>query len=405
MMREQVRGMPGGSHAGQEYLPVARGTLSLSPGAKRIIFVGPSGPALAMSASAVMRELTAQGNAVHCFAAGIDARMKRAFAHLRTETADLPEFNQGFSPLADQRTLLRLLNAFRTLQPDTVAGFTAKGAALAGMAARLAGVPHTVAIIGELGRGFAEAPEKPSATSRRFQKSLLRLAFRVSDTGVFLNEENHKLLARHKLLPARMRQFPMNGTGIDIRQFPETQLPSLDRGVMFLFAGPLDKRLGIQEYCDAARILKDKTGHFRCLLAGPEISGPNAMPLAELKQYRDVIHYLGPHTDPRPYMARTHAIVMPARGDAIPQALVEGLAMGRPVITSTARGSRVVVSEGKNGLLVPPGDAAALAGAMVRLLRRPDLIPSMSRASRELAASQFDCRRINEQFLAALGVG
>jgi glycosyltransferase involved in cell wall biosynthesis len=64
----------------------------------------------------------------------------------------------------------------------------------------------------------------------------------------------------------------------------------------------------------------------------------------------------------------------------------------------------VAVSEGQNGLLVPPGDPAALAGAMVRLLRRPDLIPSMSRASRELAAQQFDCRRINEQFLAALSL-
>ena len=76
--------------------------------------------------------------------------------------------------------------------------------------------------------------------------------------------------------------------------------------------------------------------------------------------------------------------------------------MGRPVITSTSRGCRVVVREAGNGLLVRAGDAAALAGAMARLLQRPDLIPSMSRASRQLAESQFDSRRINALLLSAL---
>ena len=47
-------------------------------------------------------------------------------------------------------------------------------------------------------------------------------------------------------------------------------------------------------------------------------------------------------------------------------------------------------------------DATALAGAMAQLLLRPDLIPSMARASRELAESQFDSRRINALLLNAL---
>jgi glycosyltransferase involved in cell wall biosynthesis len=62
------------------------------------------------------------------------------------------------------------------------------------------------------------------------------------------------------------------------------------------------------------------------------------------------------------------------------------------------------VREGTNGILVPPGDPAALASAMARVLLRPDLIPSMARASRSLAESRFDSRRINEQLLTALGL-
>lgn len=369
---------------------------------RTIAIVGPSAASLAVSATSLIYELSSRGNQVCCFAPEPDDMSDRAFAELRAEYWELPGFRQGFSPLADQRSVFRLARAFREIRPSIVVGYSAKGAALAGLAAKFAGVRRCVAMINELGRAFTEAPDRAPASARRVQKALLRLAFHMSDTAVFFNEENHKLLDQHGMLPGRLRQFPMNGAGIDLQLFPQAPLPPLERGVMFLFAGPLDRRLGIAEYCEAARLLQTKPGNYKFLVVGPEIRGANRFPLAELKQYRDVVQYLGPHTDPRPFMARTHVFVLPARGDAIPHALIEALAMGRPVITSTSRGCRVVVKEASNGLLVPAGDAAALAGAMARLLLRPDLIPSMARASRELAERQFDSRRINTLLLAAL---
>jgi glycosyltransferase involved in cell wall biosynthesis len=369
---------------------------------RTIAIVGPSAASLAVAANSLIHELASRGNQVVCFAPDLDDMSERTFAALRAEFQELPGFHQGWSLLADQRSVFRLARAFREIRPSVVVGYSAKGAALAGLAARLAGVKRCVAMINELGRAFTEAPERASASARRVQRSLLRLAFHMSDTAVFFNEENHKLLDQHGMLPARLRQFPMNGAGIDLQLFPQAPLPPLDRGVMFLFAGPLDRRLGIAEYCEAARLLLAKPGNYKFLVAGPEIRGANRFSLAELKRYRDVVQYLGPQADPRPYMARTHVFVLPALGDAIPHALIEALAMGRPVITSTSRGCRVVVKEASNGLLVPPGDAAALAGAMARLLLRPDLIPAMSRASRDLAERQFDSRRINTLLLAAL---
>jgi glycosyltransferase involved in cell wall biosynthesis len=250
-------------------------------------------------------------------------------------------------------------------------------------------------MIGELGRGFDDGLGRSSVISRQLQKTLLSLAFKLSHTVIFFNQENHKLLQQQNLLADSLRQFPVNGSGVDLRRFPPAPLPPLDRGVMFFYAGPLDRRNGITEFCNAARQLQTKPGHNKCLVAGPEIRGPHAFPLSALKRYRDVVQYLGPKADPRPYMARTHVFVFPARGDSVPQALIEAVAMGRPIITSTARGCRVAVREGINGMIVPPGDANALAGAMARLLQRPDLIPSMARASRQLAEAEFDSRRIN----------
>jgi glycosyltransferase involved in cell wall biosynthesis len=259
-------------------------------------------------------------------------------------------------------------------------------------------------MIGELGRGFDDGPEGGSFLSRIRQRNILNLAFKFSDTAVFYNRENHKLLQAYNLLSRDIRQFPMNSTGIDLRYFPPAPLPALDHGIMFLYAGPLDRRLGIAEFCRAARLLQNRPGHYRCLVVGPEVEGPNGFPLSILSRQRDIVQYLGPQTDIRPFLARSHVFVLPAKGDAIPQALIEAIAMGRPVITTTARGCVPAVREGANGLLVPPGDAQALAGAMARLLMRPDLLPSMARASRDLAKSQFDIRRINALLFGALDI-
>lgn len=370
---------------------------------KRIALVGPSRASLAVSAGSLIHEIGRAGHHAYCFAPELnDRHATHALRRLRARVQSLPAFRQGLSPIADQRTIFQLAQAFRQIQPDIVAGYSPKGAMLAGLAARAAGVPHVVSMIAELGRGFEEEPDQPAFFSRQLQKALLRIAFRLSHTAVFFNEENYELLHRLNLISDGLRQFPMNGSGVDLRRFPPAELPPLEHGVMFIYAGPLDRRFGIVEFCKAARLLRKKPGNYRCVVAGPEVRGPHAFPAAALARYRDFIHYIGPQPDPRPFIAKTHVFVFPARGDVIPQALIEAIAMGRPVITSTSRGCRVAVREGANGMIVPPGDPMALAGAMARLLLRPDLIPSMARASRELAESQFDSRRINSLLLAAL---
>ena len=405
-MREGIARRQALGQSSQEGAPELPWFAQTGGGGERqcIAVVGPSGASLAITFGALIQDIREHGHEVICLAPGLEGEPAKAIARMGVECLTLPPFRQGFSPIADPRTVFRLAQLFREMQPDIVCGFSPKGAALAALAARLSGVEHVVSLLAELGSGFAEPPERFSRAKHHLQKALLRLTFRLSHTAVFFNEENHKVLARHGLLPAKLRQFPFSGGGVDLRLFPATPLPPLDRGVMFLYAGPLDRRLGVRDFCEAARLLRAKNGNFRCLIAGPEVRGTHGFPLAELKRYREVVQYVGPQTDPRPLMARTHVFVLPATGDAVPSALIEAVAMGRPVITTTARGCRVAVREGTNGILVPPGDPGALARAMARLLVRPDLIPAMARASRALAESHFDNRRVHEQLLNALGL-
>jgi glycosyltransferase involved in cell wall biosynthesis len=74
--------------------------------------------------------------------------------------------------------------------------------------------------------------------------------------------------------------------------------------------------------------------------------------------------------------------------DGLPNALLEALAAGKPVVASRVAGIPDVVEDGVSGLLAPPGDAAALAAALDRLRREPDTAARMGRAARAFA----ECR-------------
>jgi glycosyltransferase involved in cell wall biosynthesis len=117
-----------------------------------------------------------------------------------------------------------------------------------------------------------------------------------------------------------------------------------------------------------------------------------------------VVEYLGAVDDVRPLFARTHVFVYPSPREGMPRQVLEAMAAGRPIITTNAPGCRDTVDERVNGCLAAPGDADGLTAAIESFLKRPDLIPAMSRASRLKAERRFDVREVNRTVLDALGL-
>ena len=116
------------------------------------------------------------------------------------------------------------------------------------------------------------------------------------------------------------------------------------------------------------------------------------------------LEYLGSTGDVRPYIAAASVIVLPSYREGTPRSVLEGMAMGRAIITTDAPGCRETVVHGVNGLLVPLQDSAALANAMMELASDPDKIVAMGRESRRIAEIKYESGAVALDTLQKAGI-
>jgi glycosyltransferase involved in cell wall biosynthesis len=105
----------------------------------------------------------------------------------------------------------------------------------------------------------------------------------------------------------------------------------------------------------------------------------------------------------RPLYELVEVALHPSRWDALPQAVLEAMALGKPVIASRATGNAVIIRDGEDGLLVEPMDATAWAAAIDRLLAEPRLAARLGAAARVRAREGFSFERTLDGTLALYG--
>ncbi|HVS30991.1 MAG TPA: glycosyltransferase [Thermoanaerobaculia bacterium] len=161
---------------------------------------------------------------------------------------------------------------------------------------------------------------------------------------------------------------------------------------------------GLPVLIEACRILRDDGIELRCDIVG---DGPMRAELEALIRDRgleETVTLAGPR--PQEEVARMMAearifalpsiIAADGQMEGIPVALMEAMASGRAVVTTSISGIPELVEHGVNGLLVEPGDAAAFAAAMKDLLRDPARAAEMGRRGQEKVRAEFtlpDCVR------------
>jgi len=152
----------------------------------------------------------------------------------------------------------------------------------------------------------------------------------------------------------------------------------------------------------AARIVKERGDAARFVAVG---QGPQAEEIDALRHelgVADVVQLLGYRTDAVRVMGACDVFCLPSLHEGLPVALMEALALGLPVVASDVGGIRELVTDGREGLLVPPGDAVALAEALLTVSRDAEVRARLAAAAAAKGASlgvDTSVRRMQDLYL------
>ncbi|GGA42525.1 glycosyl transferase [Pelagibacterium lentulum] len=353
----------------------------------------------------LIQDIVARGHDVYALAPDYDESIAQKMKQLGASPVDYSLSRAGLNPFVDFSDSLKLRRKLREIAPDTILSFGIKPVIYGTIAAWAACIPHRYALITGLGYAFTTGAE--SRLKRKIVGALARFLYRISlglTRRTFVqNPDDFKDLVAMRVAPAS-KMLVVNGTGVDLDEWRPA--PPVTAPLTFTLAARLLRDKGVVEFVEAARKIKAEQGDsVRFILVGDTDSNPESIDRATLDGWvRDGIIEWPGHVDMKEYLAKTSVYVLPSYREGVPRSTQEAMAMARPVITTDAPGCRETVVEGRNGFLVPPRDAEALAAAMRRFIDRPDLIALMGVESRKLVEERFDVRMVNATMIAEIGL-
>ena len=104
----------------------------------------------------------------------------------------------------------------------------------------------------------------------------------------------------------------------------------------------------------------------------------------------DGIESVGSQKDVRPFYAQADALVFPSYREGFPNVVIEAGAMSLASIVTDINGSREIIIDGQNGIIVPSQNEEALYQAMKRFVEHPDEVETMAANARPLIASRYE---------------
>jgi glycosyltransferase involved in cell wall biosynthesis len=224
-----------------------------------------------------------------------------------------------------------------------------------------------------------------------------RLANRVTVNAAAVRD----LVAEHEwCATSRMALIP-NGVALPSRTGGEPARACDDprgRGPLVGMVGRLGWKKGYEFAIAAAAIVRDRLPDVRFDIVGDGSLRAELVGLVEKSGLAGTVRFLGQRNDVAELMRTFDCYVLSSVIEGMPNALLEAMALGRPVVTTSAGGSAEVVVDGESGLVVPPRNASALADAILRVLGDRAFAARLGEAAERRVRGHFSL----ESMLAAL---
>lgn len=213
---------------------------------------------------------------------------------------------------------------------------------------------------------------------------------------IAISEYNKRIMS--ELVPEASAKIHVVHCGVDPDVFAPDESRADGTPPVLLAVGQMREKKGLKYLVEASRLLAERGIDFKCVIVGGGEGLDDLKAQVAESGLDGRVSLTGPlfQSEVRARLRTADVFVLPcvvaADGDqdGIPVSLVEAMAGELPVVSTHVSGIPELVTDGHEGLLVPPRDAAALARALERLIGDPLLRRQLGRNARSKVLSQFD---------------
>ena len=293
----------------------------------------------------------------------------------------------------DIKALIRLYKVFKKEKPTMVHSMTPKAGLLCMVAAKMTHVPVRVHTF--TGLLFPTAV----GINRRILMTTDSITCRCATHIIPEGEGVKNDLLQNGITKKTLRVLGCgNIKGVDMHRF--SRRPEVlklaeeikDKDVFtFIFVGRIVKDKGILELCTAFDKLS-KQYKCRLLLVGGRDIDPIPERAEEIMRDNPCILSVGRKVgdDLLAHYAASDCFVFPSYREGFPNTVLEAGAMGLPSIVTDINGSREIISEGVNGIIVPPRDSEALYRAMAAMMQLESEREAMASRARDVIGNRYE---------------
>ena len=300
----------------------------------------------------------------------------------------------------DHKRLLRRVEVLPPGSPADQAALVARrlnGTSLAGIHGYFAHAPAEVAGLAARRLGIAYGVSIHAKDARKISPEELVARTRSAACVIACNPDVAADVGRFGVVTQLIPH------GVDISRFQPCPLPAAE-ALRLLAVGRLVEKKGFSVLLAALELL-DIPFTLRIIGEGPERDRLQAT--IDACGLQDRVSLCGPMTHaqlPAEYAA-AHVVVVPSimdrsgDRDGLPNVVLEAMASQRPVVASDIAAIASAVRHGETGLLVPPGDAGALATALRTVAGQPTLLEHLGRNGRRRAEAEFELGRCTQRLV------
>ncbi len=346
----------------------------------------------------LMLELLQKGYQVNILTSGSPQEMQLAKNNGFT-VIDVGQSTQD--PRAIIRYMCNLYKGLKSSRADVCLTFTIRPAIWGNIITRLLKMPTITNITG-IGPLFTRN-NIAYRCARILYKFVLKKTFKI----FFQNYDDMNIFLEKKFAhPAVVERVP--GSGVDYEYYYPREKNHKNDQFKFLFIGRLVKDKGINEYVEAARLLKKTLVNVEFQVLGPvwkQNLKDNIITEGEVEQWKKegIVDYLGESKDIREFLSESDCLVLPSYREGMSNVLLEASSMEIPCITTDTTGCRDIVVEGLTGFLCKVQDVNDLADKMKLMYSLPEKNRiRMGKNARNKIIKEFDKKIVINAYLRAI---